>query len=802
MLEIKRALKYFNKGKKNQVRAIDDTSVTLEDTGLVALLGPSGCGKTTLLNAIGGLDKLNKGSIYVNSEKISSSSMYKVDKIRNLRIGYIFQDYKLIDNMSVYDNVALVLKMIGIKDKKEIKKRVEYVLDKVGMLRYKKRPCNMLSGGERQRVGIARAIVKDPLIILADEPTGNLDSKNSLEIMNILRTISKDKLVVLVTHEENLARFYASRIIELQDGKIIKDYKNNHNDELDYQLENTFYLKDFEKQNKIKDSNYDINIYASDKDKIKLDLIVSNGNIYIRSNDVKKIEVVDESSSIEFVDDHYKKTTKNDINKYNFDFQNIINKDIKLKYSSIFNPVTLIVNGFKKIFEYSFIKKLLLIGFFLSGMFMMFAFNSIGAALRVKDTDFITKNKDYLTVVQNKVKVDDFLKYEKYEGVKYILPGTSLVNLELYYKDYYQSSNIDDSLNGSLVSIETINDSDLKYGIMPTNNLEVVVDELALTKMMNETRYAEMLGIKDVKDMIGRTISVSNMSDFKIVGIVSKESPSIYVSNDMFVNIIANTGKNKDKSNIIDYDIYKDKIEIKKGRIPSNDYEAIVNISNQDSMPLDKEIDSKVNGKKLKVVGYYSSKEDYNFILVNNNTIKYNLISSMANMTVYSDNKEKTLEEFRKDNLNIEDTYSKDRKNYLDSTSEYRNGSLLAALVVCVISLVEIFLMMRSSFLSRVKEIGILRAIGVKRIDIYKMFLGENLAITTVAGLPGILIMAYILKVASTIYYIGNYICIDGLVVLVTIVVMYLFNIIVGLLPVFNTVRKRPARILARHDLD
>ena len=402
---------------------------------------------------------------------------------------------------------------------------------------------------------------------------------------------------------------------------------------------------------------------------------------------------------------------------------------------------------------------------------MMFAFNSIGAALRVKDTDFITKNKDYLTVVQNKVKVDDFLKYEKYEGVKYILPGTSLVNLELYYKDYYQSSNIDDSLNGSLVSIETINDSDLKYGIMPTNNLEVVVDELALTKMMNETRYAEMLGIKDVKDMIGRTISVSNMSDFKIVGIVSKESPSIYVSNDMFVNIIANTGKNKDKSNIIDYDLYKDKIEIKKGRIPSNDYEAIVNISNQDSMPLDKEIDSKVNGKKLKVVGYYSSKEDYNFILVNNNTIKYNLISSMANMTVYS-------------------------------TSEYRNGSLLAALVVCVISLVEIFLMMRSSFLSRVKEIGILRAIGVKRIDIYKMFLGENLAITTVAGLPGILIMAYILKVASTIYYIGNYICIDGLVVLVTIVVMYLFNIIVGLLPVFNTVRKRPARILARHDLD
>lgn len=225
MLEIKGAKKYFNRHKKNQVCAIDDTTLTLDNNGLVALLGPSGCGKTTLLNSIGGLDKLSKGSIFIDGKKISSRFSYKVDKIRNLNVGYIFQDYKLVEDLSVYDNVSIVLKMIGIKDKNEIKKRVEYVLDKVGMLRYKKRPASMLSGGERQRVGIARAIVKDPDIILADEPTGNLDSKSALEVIKLLSEISKEKLVIIVTHNYEQVENYATRKIKMHDGRVLEDKK-------------------------------------------------------------------------------------------------------------------------------------------------------------------------------------------------------------------------------------------------------------------------------------------------------------------------------------------------------------------------------------------------------------------------------------------------------------------------------------------------------------------------------------------------------------------------------------------------
>ena len=134
MIRLKGVNKYFNKGKRNEIHVINDTTLELEPTGLVALLGPSGSGKTTLLNAIGGLDKTDSGEIFVDGERITSKSASGVDEIRNLKIGYIFQDYKLVDNMTVYENVAMVLRMIGIKDEAEIRKRIEYILETLGNL--------------------------------------------------------------------------------------------------------------------------------------------------------------------------------------------------------------------------------------------------------------------------------------------------------------------------------------------------------------------------------------------------------------------------------------------------------------------------------------------------------------------------------------------------------------------------------------------------------------------------------------------------------------------------------------------
>lgn len=425
MVKLEKVHKYFNRRRKNEIHIINNTSLELEDKGLVAILGHSGSGKTTLLNAIGGLDKVNKGKIYINGKKITKRRSNTVDKIRNLNIGYIFQDYKLIDNMSVFDNIAISLRMIGLKNKKEIQKRVNYVLEAVNMYRYRNRPAGMLSGGEKQRVAIARAIVKNPSIVIADEPTGNLDSKNSLEIMNIIKAISKEKLVILVTHEVGLANFYATRIVEVQDGKVIKDYKNETKESLEYRLDNKIYLKDLKDINNLKNKKINIDIYSDeDNDEIDVKLVLKNGNIFIQVEN-RKIEVVDDNSAIELIDEHYKKIDKSIYEKYKYNLDDVIDKKYKVKYSSIYGIFKSIKNGFNRILNYTVLKKILLLGFFASAMFILYSVSNIAGTTNIKESDYIKVDKNFFQVDMAKVSVDDYIKYENLEDIDYMLPRTS-----------------------------------------------------------------------------------------------------------------------------------------------------------------------------------------------------------------------------------------------------------------------------------------------------------------------------------------------------------------------------------------
>ena len=811
MIKLRGVNKYFNKGKKNEIHVINDTTLNLGTKGLVALLGPSGCGKTTMLNAIGGLDKVNGGDIFVDGVKITGRRTSKVDEIRNLNIGYIFQDYKLVDSMTVYENVAIVLRMIGIRDEEEIRKRIEYILQTLGIYRYRNRMADMLSGGERQRVGIARAIAKNPKIIIADEPTGNLDSANTIEIMNIIKAISRDRLVVLVTHEVELARFYASRIIELKDGKVEADYENKTDDNLDYRLDNKFYLRDFEKQESLRDGDVSVNFYGGADDDLDIDIVVKNGNIYIKSKEDRRIEVIDSNSAIEFVDDHYKEIDKSLYEEYDFDFDKVVDSEIKEKYSSIIGFLPSLARGFKKIVNYPLIKKLLFVGFLLAGVFITYSLSSIYASLDVKDEDFISSNKDYLTVEIPKISTEKYLEYENMDSVAYMFPKSANINMKFKMDFYYQTSHAQSVMTGSLTDKNTIGESDLISGRLPENPQEIAVDKLTLTRLLNQSA-PKQVGISDIQQMLGKKLSMDSMKDFEIVGITDKNQPLIYADPSMFIPMIYNSADqetyddtadgDKTAKIIYDYQTYDAEYTVKKGRLPENDYETIVPLSMSEQMPLNKEIDVKVNDRKLKVVGYYESPENVQSYLVNQNTIKYLLIAEAGGFSVAPADRDSAMEALRSQNINVRGSYDAERETYLSDRSDNTKSTIILGIIMLAISLIEILLMTRSSFLSRIKEIGIYRAIGVKKTDIYKMFLGEIVAITTVSSVVGIGIMSYILYKLCKISYLASMFALNPAVILGAVAIVYVFNSLVGLIPVFNTMRKTPAAILARHDVD
>ena len=233
MIELKNISKTYKSKKGATTEALNNMNLKLNETGLVFVVGKSGSGKSTLLNLLGGLDSPDKGQIIVDNKDICVFNNKELDSYRNSYVGFIFQEFNILEEFNVFDNVRLSLELQNkINDKS-----VENVLKQVDLSNLKNRNINELSGGQKQRVLIARAIVKKPKLILADEPTGNLDRKSSEMIFDILKTISKDQLVVVVSHDIESAEKYADRIIRIEDGKIVNDTNELKNSKRDNSLD-------------------------------------------------------------------------------------------------------------------------------------------------------------------------------------------------------------------------------------------------------------------------------------------------------------------------------------------------------------------------------------------------------------------------------------------------------------------------------------------------------------------------------------------------------------------------------------
>ena len=324
MIRLTSLSKYYNKGKSNELHVINNVSAEFPESGFVVILGKSGSGKTTLLNAIGGLDRY-QGKIQYNETVFDGYQMKEIDKLRNNTISYIFQNYLVLPEQTVYENVDTGLKIAGILDEKERKIRVNASLKAVGMTRYRRKLANALSGGQKQRIGIARAIAKLPKVIIADEPTGNLDSENSVEIMRILKDISKKCLIIMVSHNENLAWAFADKIIYYKDSQIVQEVDNTPENRAKFNLnkpkaeESRIYLSDYEKKASTL-GNTSVEVYENKNSNIKLNikLIEKDGKKYLFVDD-ENVVINDPSLTIEEVRPEVQKEKEYDLSNSMFD---------------------------------------------------------------------------------------------------------------------------------------------------------------------------------------------------------------------------------------------------------------------------------------------------------------------------------------------------------------------------------------------------------------------------------------------------------------------------------------------------
>ncbi|MCR4661314.1 MAG: ATP-binding cassette domain-containing protein [Clostridia bacterium] len=321
MIEVKNLCKTYTIKKSNEVtKALDDVSICFPETGMVFLLGKSGSGKSTLLNVCGGLDKPDSGEIIIMGRSSKDFTASNFDSYRNTYVGFVFQEYNILNEFSVSENIALALELQGKKNNKEA---VANLLKEVDLVGFESRKPNTLSGGQKQRIAIARALIKDPKIIMADEPTGALDSKTGKQVLDTLKKLSEKRLVIVVSHDREFAEYYGDRIIELKDGKIIRDETKNKleandlTDGIKLIGTNTLSIKDV--QSLDNDAKQKVIDFISSAEG---NLIVSNETNMIES--FKTANRIDDNDRTEIFEDSA--TTKNPlfVKKYENDETNFI----------------------------------------------------------------------------------------------------------------------------------------------------------------------------------------------------------------------------------------------------------------------------------------------------------------------------------------------------------------------------------------------------------------------------------------------------------------------------------------------
>jgi len=742
MIALNNLNKYYNKGRSTEYHVINDISFEFADTGLYSFFGPSGCGKTTLLNVIGCLDTFDSGEIIYDEKAFDKYIPKSADEIRNKYIGYIFQNYNLIDTMTVYENVEVILAMIGIESKEERIKRITSVLKAVGLYNYRKRNVLSLSGGERQRVAIARALAKNPKVILADEPTGNLDSNNTFEVMNIIKKISKDRLVILVSHEKNLVDYYSDVIIQLEDGKIVGERINDNTNSLNHKDSRNIYLKDYAKTTSSV-NNVITNVYSnSDLKNIELNIIYKNGEIYIKSNSVDKVHYINDNSEVqlldiseeEFIKEHEKKESEFKIEEFVEDTETTKKK----KYISLLDSIksSFKTNGFIKR------NKFMRFAFALSGVIFASLFCSLSSIFAIDKRDYKNIPNNVVAVEiekkdeDNGLSINTLIDYAKTKD-GYVSYQSPIENYKNYYYYIYSFPTTASSMTYQLARF------------YQTENVSYEKPNYIYIQKANNKTYEITCGenIKNDNDVV--------LSKWLAETILSSDNAKI------------------------------------------NGFTC-----EEELIGLEVELSQGSHTNKYIICGFANIEAD--MVYVSENSYYDDEIPSSV-IYIECTNKEQMIDELSKEYSKVFDPLKSAFSDYLKAKIEANISKLIFLSIMTISMFIYLILMIRSNMFNKIKDIGVLRSIGATKNDIMSIFTGDIIAIATKYFLLAYTLMYLMIfyfsnefsledmgiklfNASLSTYFIG-------------LLFSYLLFIISTIIPISILMKKTPVEIIKKYDI-
>lgn len=836
MIRIEHLNKYFNKGSKNQLHVLNDIDLELPSTGLVCILGESGSGKTTLLNTLGGLDVFQGGSISIGDRKLKKYQPSQIEPLRSEKFGYIFQSYYLLQDYSVAYNVKLALNLYDLTEE-EKDERVTYVLEQLGIARYKKKLVSKLSGGQQQRVSIARALVKSPQIILADEPTGNLDEENTIRIMTILRNISKECLVVLVSHEKRIAEFFSDRIIEIRDGKIVGDRENLSADSYQRADDGNIYLPEL-KQTHFGEENTQIDVYQKEdtvEQSIRLKLAWKDGKLYIRNDMDCEVVFASEEAGCQIFDEPRPELNLEEVENFTYALEKLpAKKTAYLPFREIWQMAVENIHMLGK--KQAFVIVIMLV----TAALLTLTMADFTTMVLVDEDDIVTDDSHYVAVEQNiSATYDmDLVREEQKKFMDKVIINEGLSenvffdldqNTTIKYRDFYQLSGLNVKFEDySYVDVSHLKKEQLLCGRMPKEREEIVVDALLLRRFMNSTEpLAERF--QSMEDFLERRLVVASYEkEMTIVGVSDNHEPSIYCSQNLLLGMsvasheiaMVSEMQKQYPEKFADVELADDEILISQSRYDEiKSYKEFQNDSSE--MPRirvgvgsdyysgyegeDEE------GEKYRIVGSFPDEYGLEYIMSDDGCFKmlHSTMMTSRKFKIYVENleeREKIAKQIKKGgekfkdvfNVKVSIPYDEKIKDYLEEHQEKVNSKKVFAGLVGLLSMIIIYFTIKSNAMARMEELTVYRLIGIGKRSIMWAYLIEMLLINTYTTLPVTFLTTVGLWFAASVPSLGVSLIFPWWAALALLVLIYGVSCLISTVPVYNILSKPPAKLAVK----